>query len=59
MEIAQGIHRIGDKSIINAYLVEEGGQVTIVDAALAGPYRDLPRELASMHRTMADVRAWS
>jgi glyoxylase-like metal-dependent hydrolase (beta-lactamase superfamily II) len=57
MEIAQGIHRIGDKSIINSYLVEEGGEVTIVDAGVAGLYRDLPRELASMRRTIADVRA--
>jgi glyoxylase-like metal-dependent hydrolase (beta-lactamase superfamily II) len=57
MEIAPGIHRIGGNSIINSYLVEESGQVTIVDAAIGGLYRDLPRELASMGRSIDDVRA--
>lgn len=57
MEMAPGIHRVGDKSIINAYLVEEAGQVTVVDAGVSGLYGDLPRELASMGRTIADVRA--
>src|SRR5262245_54259546 len=57
MRITGGIHRIGDESIINSYLVEEAGQVTVVDAGIAGLYRDLPRELSTMGRTIADVRA--
>lgn len=57
MEIAPRIHRIGSDSIINSYLVEEAGQVTIVDAGIAGLYRDLPRELASMGRSIDDIRA--
>ena len=57
MQIAPGIHRIGDRSITNAYLVEEANQVTLVDAGVPDLYRDLPRELASMGRTIADVRA--
>jgi glyoxylase-like metal-dependent hydrolase (beta-lactamase superfamily II) len=57
VEVAPGIHRIGDKSIINSYLVEEAGQVTMVDAGVSGLYGDLPRELASMGRTIGDVRA--
>jgi glyoxylase-like metal-dependent hydrolase (beta-lactamase superfamily II) len=57
MEIAPGIHRIGDQGIVNSYLVEDSGEVTIVDAGLAGLYRDLPKELASMGRSMDDVRA--
>ena len=32
MRIAPGIHRIGDHSIINAYLIEEANEVTLVDA---------------------------
>jgi glyoxylase-like metal-dependent hydrolase (beta-lactamase superfamily II) len=56
MEIAPGIHRIGDQGIVNSYLVEESGEVTIVDAGLAGLYRDLPKELASMGRSIDDVR---
>ena len=57
MQIASGIHRIGNRSIINAYLIEEANEVTLVDAGIAGLYRDLPKELASMGRTIEDVRA--
>ena len=57
MKIAPGIHRIGDKSIVNSYLVEDSGDVTIIDAGVPGFYRDIPRELAAMGRTVADVRA--
>jgi glyoxylase-like metal-dependent hydrolase (beta-lactamase superfamily II) len=57
VEVAPGIHRIGTDSRINAYLVEEAGQVTVVDAALPGFYRRLPGELAAMGRSIDDVRA--
>jgi glyoxylase-like metal-dependent hydrolase (beta-lactamase superfamily II) len=57
MKIAPGIHRIGDQSMVNSYLVEDAAEVTIIDAGLPGFYRDLPRELAAMGRTVADVRA--
>jgi glyoxylase-like metal-dependent hydrolase (beta-lactamase superfamily II) len=57
MKIATGIHRIGDQSIVNSYLLEEGGQVTIIDAGVPGLYRGIPRELAAIGRTVADVRA--
>jgi glyoxylase-like metal-dependent hydrolase (beta-lactamase superfamily II) len=57
MKIAPGIHRIGDNSMINSYLVEQAGEVTIVDAGVPGYYKDLARELAAMGRALADVRA--
>src|SRR6266511_2361074 len=57
MKIAPGIHRIGDRSIVNSYLLEDAGEVTIIDAGVPGYYRDIPRELAAMGRTVADVRA--
>jgi glyoxylase-like metal-dependent hydrolase (beta-lactamase superfamily II) len=57
MKIAPGIHRISDNSMINAYLVEQGGEVTIIDAGVPGYYRDIDRELAAMGRGPADVRA--
>jgi glyoxylase-like metal-dependent hydrolase (beta-lactamase superfamily II) len=57
MRIADGIHRLGEKSIVNSYLVEESSEVTIVDAGMSGLYGDIPRELAAMGRTVADVRA--
>jgi glyoxylase-like metal-dependent hydrolase (beta-lactamase superfamily II) len=57
MKIAPGIHRIGDQSMVNSYLLEDAGEVTVIDAGLPGFYRALPRELAAMGRTAADVRA--
>ena len=57
MKIAPHIHRIGDDSRVNAYLIEESGEVTIIDAAMPGFYDDIPRELSSMGRSVADVRA--
>jgi hypothetical protein len=32
MKIAPSIHRLGDRSIVNSYLVEGSGEVTIIDA---------------------------
>jgi glyoxylase-like metal-dependent hydrolase (beta-lactamase superfamily II) len=57
MRITPGIHRIGPYSIVNAYLVEESGEVTIVDAGVPGYFDDIPKELALMGRSVADVRA--
>jgi len=56
MELAPGIRRIGSGTI-NAYLVEEAGSVTIVDAGLTGYWGDLPGELQAMGRSLDDVRA--
>jgi glyoxylase-like metal-dependent hydrolase (beta-lactamase superfamily II) len=57
IKIAPNIHRVGDNSIINSYLVEDAGEVTIIDAGVPGYYKDITRELDSMGRTIADVRA--
>ncbi len=56
MEIAPGIRRIG-AGLVNVYLLEEAGAVTIVDAGAPGYWNDLPDELAAMGRTLDDVRA--
>ena len=56
MKVTTGVHRIG-AGLINAYLVEENGEVTIIDAGLPGYWADLPAELAAMGRSMTDVRA--
>ncbi len=56
MKIRAGVHRLGN-GMVNAYLLEEGGEVTIVDAAMPGYWRMLPAELAAMGRTLEDVRA--
>ena len=56
MKITTGIHRLG-AGLVNAYLVEENGEVTIIDAGMPGYWSDLPAELTAMGRTLADVRA--
>ena len=56
MEIGPRIRRLG-KGLVNSYLVETGGEVTIVDAGAPSYWGDLPRELAAMGRSLDDVRA--
>jgi glyoxylase-like metal-dependent hydrolase (beta-lactamase superfamily II) len=56
MQVAPGIHRIGNGTI-NSYLIAEGGEVTIIDAGVPGYYRDLPAELESMGSSIDRVRA--
>lgn len=57
MQLTPSIHRLGSDSIVNSYLVEEAGEVTIIDAGVPGYYDEIPQELAAMGRTVADVRA--
>jgi glyoxylase-like metal-dependent hydrolase (beta-lactamase superfamily II) len=56
MRLAPSLHRVGN-GLVNAYLVDDGGQVTLVDAGMPGQYADLLRELAAMGRSIDDVRA--
>jgi glyoxylase-like metal-dependent hydrolase (beta-lactamase superfamily II) len=57
MQLAPSLHRLGSSSLVNSYLVEDGGAVTIIDAGLPGYYgKDLPAELASIGRTIDDVK---
>jgi glyoxylase-like metal-dependent hydrolase (beta-lactamase superfamily II) len=56
MEIAPGIRRLG-KGLVNSYLVETRGEVTIVDAGAPSYWGALPAELAAMGRSLEDVRS--
>ena len=56
MRILDGLHRLGNGTV-NAYLIADGTEVTIVDAGVPGYWGDLPGELAAMGRTLDDVRA--
>lgn len=56
MEVTEGIRRIGG-GVANVYLVEEAGEITIVDAGMPGHYTELLRELRTMGRSLADIRA--
>src|SRR6476469_3221133 len=56
MEITPRIRRLG-KGIVNSYLIEADGEVPIVDAGVPAYWGDLPAELATMGRTLDDVRS--
>ena len=56
VEIAPGIRRLGP-GLVNAYLVEEQGGVTIVDTGAPGYFDALPAELAAIGRAIGDVQA--
>jgi glyoxylase-like metal-dependent hydrolase (beta-lactamase superfamily II) len=50
------VHRLGT-SLVNWYLVEDGGRFTVVDAALPRYRRQLDEKLASLGRNISDVEA--
>jgi glyoxylase-like metal-dependent hydrolase (beta-lactamase superfamily II) len=56
MQIASGIHRIGS-DIVNSYLIVDGDDITVIDAGLPAYRRHLVAELATIGRTLDDVRA--
>ncbi|GLY03876.1 MBL fold metallo-hydrolase [Actinoplanes sp. NBRC 101535] len=55
MKLGPHLHRIGN-DIVAAYLVDTTDGVTVIDAGLAGQWRELTAELAAMGRTLADIR---
>ena len=55
MELAPSLHRIGN-DVVAAYLVVAGDGVTVVDAGLGGHWAELLAELASVGKTVDDVR---
>lgn len=56
MKLASGLHRIGS-DLVNSYLVADRDGVTVIDAGLPGYWKYLETELASMGRTLDDVKA--
>jgi glyoxylase-like metal-dependent hydrolase (beta-lactamase superfamily II) len=55
-EVAPRIHRVGAE-LISSYLVEDDGDVVIVDAGAPADWATLPDALAAMGRSLEDVRA--
>lgn len=55
MKLAPHLHRIGS-DLVNSYLVEDAGGVTIIDAGLPGHWAELAPELAQMGRSLDDIR---
>lgn len=55
-DIVPGVHRLGS-SMVNWYLVEEGGRLTAVDAGLPGYRKALPSDLSLLGRSPSDIEA--
>ena len=55
-EVAPGVHRLGNE-MVNFYLVEADGGLTLVDAGLPAFYGELESLLRSRGRTVADIDA--
>lgn len=55
MELAPGLHRIGN-DMIAAHLIVADEGITVVDAGLPGHYRDLIHELRLIGRPLSDIR---
>jgi glyoxylase-like metal-dependent hydrolase (beta-lactamase superfamily II) len=55
MQLAPSLHRIGS-DLVDVYLIADDTGITIVDAGLPGQWDELEPELASMGRSLADVR---
>jgi glyoxylase-like metal-dependent hydrolase (beta-lactamase superfamily II) len=54
MQVADGIHRLND-GIVNFYLVEDGGRLTLVDAGGSRHWELLTRTLDSIGRRVEDL----
>jgi glyoxylase-like metal-dependent hydrolase (beta-lactamase superfamily II) len=54
--VAPGVHRLAD-SLVNIYVVEDAGQLTVIDAGMPGLYQGFADALATISRSVADIRA--
>ena len=55
-DVSEGVHRVGEH-FVNWYLIEEGTQITVVDAGLPASWGSLPAALGELGRSPRDVEA--
>jgi glyoxylase-like metal-dependent hydrolase (beta-lactamase superfamily II) len=55
MELAPSLHRIGS-DMVNVYLIEDSGGITVIDAGIPGLWKDLVTELEIMGSSPDDIR---
>ena len=55
MQLGPSLHRVGN-DIVAVYLVDAPEGVTVIDAGLAGQWKEFVTELAAMGRSVDDVR---
>ena len=56
MEVADGVHRFGTR-MVNWYLIERGGRLTLVDAGMRGYWPQLTGALRTLGRKVEEVEA--
>jgi glyoxylase-like metal-dependent hydrolase (beta-lactamase superfamily II) len=56
VEVAEGVHRL-TQGVVNFYLVEAGGKLTLVDAGAPGDWDAFARAVGSLGRTLDDLDA--
>lgn len=56
MQIASGLYRVGSP-MVNSYLIVDSDGVTMIDAGLPAYWQPLQAELATIGKSLADVRA--
>lgn len=54
--VGDGVHRLGAK-LVNWYVVEEAGKLTVIDAGNPNQYAQLPDAVARLGRSIGDVEA--
>jgi len=55
-EVAHGVHRFGSR-LVNCYMVDDGGRLTVVDCGLPGFWDQVEPGLSSLGRSLQDVAA--
>jgi glyoxylase-like metal-dependent hydrolase (beta-lactamase superfamily II) len=55
MELAPGLHRIGN-DIVAVHLIVTDAGITVIDAGLPGHWRELTAELEGLGRSVTDIR---
>jgi glyoxylase-like metal-dependent hydrolase (beta-lactamase superfamily II) len=55
LRLAPSLHRVGS-DLVNLYVVDAPGGVTVIDAGLPGHFGELESELEAMGRSLYDVR---
>jgi glyoxylase-like metal-dependent hydrolase (beta-lactamase superfamily II) len=54
MQVAEGLHRL-TQGVVNFYLVEDGGKLTLIDAGAPGDWDMFARAVGSLARTLEDL----
>lgn len=56
MQVADGIHRLS-QGVVNFYLVEDAGKLTLIDAGAPGDWEAFARAVGSLGRALDDLEA--